>query len=67
MTDYVVALEQRRPYELIVIETFTERSDAIDYAERYADGRVSVRLSSHRWRLPGTDHPTNLIIFNRSW
>jgi hypothetical protein len=66
MTDWVVGLEQREPYEFVQIEVFTEQLDALDYATRYARGRGYIRISKRRWRFGEDDHQSLLIVWRRT-
>lgn len=65
MADWLVAIEQRRPYEFVQIEVFLEEADALDYAARYARGHGAVQLSRRRWRLPD-DNNQRLIVWRRT-
>lgn len=64
MADHIVALEQRKPYEFVQIEVFTEEVDALDYAEKYARGHY-IRLSKRRWRS-ANEETQRLIVWRRT-
>jgi hypothetical protein len=68
MSDFIVALCQRGPHDFLVLEVFTEKGDALDYAERYAAGHGYVRKvrSRRSWKsLVGDGH--ELVVRERRW
>lgn len=66
-TNWVVGLEQTKPYEFVQIEVFEEEGDAIAFAETFMNGRAGHRRSKRRWTvLTDQDGPQpTLIVFCR--
>jgi hypothetical protein len=61
-TDWVVGIEQLKPYEFIQLEVFSEEDDAINFAESYMATR-GIRLKRRTWRFTDNgNYVTNLVV-----
>lgn len=55
MSDFIVGLEQKFPFEYVLVEIFTEQTEALDYAEKHAQGHGFIQLSKRTWRSSDND------------
>lgn len=63
-TSWAVSLEQKRPYETTTLEVFEEEDDALHFAETWAKGHGSVKLTKRSWRLPGDGQ---FLVVRKKW
>ena len=64
---WVVSIETKKPYDLVILDVFAKEADALCYAEAYAEGRVAYKQSKRVWRLPSDDDVNVFLIVRERW
>jgi hypothetical protein len=62
MTDWVVGIEQTKPYEWVQLEIFSEENDALAFAEAYASRCVCHKVTRRTWKIVSDDASQRLIV-----
>lgn len=63
--NWVVGIEQLKPYEFVQLEVFEEEQDALHYADTYMKGKAGHQITKRTWVLETGDASRPRLIVRK--